>query len=1006
MHHRCSTVFQGLGRLATIAVCLTALRALAQTPEWIWGPTAADKEVRHFRKTVTIPPGTQRMRIALAADTSAELRLNGRNLARNSNPTRPTWVTLTPPRFEAGPAVIELTARHERGSAGVLVRLELEKAGGQRERIVSDSSWETGATTNSWAAATSIGAAGIAPWGDLFKPAVATPAESVQVPNGFKIERLRSAQPEEGSWVSMTVDAKGRLILSPQGGEPMERITLDAAGQVAKVETIDLPVSGAMGLLYAYDSLYVNGQGPQGYHLYRLRDTNGDDQYDSVELLRKWVGGPGEHGAHGIVKGPDDHLYVVCGNFVDLPADPVATSRVRNFADDLVLPRMEDGNGFGAGRKPPGGYVVRLDRDGGNAEIYASGERNTYDIAFNPDGELFGFDSDMEWDWGAPWYRPIRVYHVVSGGDQGFREGSAKWPEYYADSLPPVVNVGIGSPTGVRFGTGARFPAKYQRALYVMDWSYGRILAVHLSEQGASYSGKVEPFVQGKPFNVTDLEIGPDGAMYFTIGGRGTQSGLYRVSYVGTERTEPAVVHTLQVTAGQAARRVRHDLERYHSREDESGLPRIWAALDSTNRHIRFAARVALESQPVAGWKDKALEATEPRAGLTALLALARVGSAEDQIPALKTLTRWPLDSLDEEWKLNKLRVIEVSFARHGIPEAVKPLAIEKLSKQFPAASWPLNRELSQILVALDAPGIVGKLLDLRDAATTQEEQLHYQVVLRKAKSGWTLPDRRRYFAWFSRPPQSNGGATYPDGGSYYVSRSVRHPDAFVGWFKDVGLEAGNGASLENFLKNLRKEVVASLPDNEKGELAGVILGTEPVAVRPAARKRAVVKEWTTADLTPALAEVGRGRDFARGKELFGLAQCTACHQFNAQGGAVGPDLTGVGTRYAPLDVLKSITEPSLVISEQYQAMIFTLKNGDEVTGRLLEDAADKVVVLTDPLGGGKTELRKPDVKSREASKVSPMPEGLLNTFDKGEILDLLAYLISNGKPDAPAFQK
>ena len=61
--------------------------------------------------------------------------------------------------------------------------------------------------------------------------------------------------------------------------------------------------------------------------------------------------------------------------------------------------------------------------------------------------------------------------------------------------------------------------------------------------------------------------------------------------------------------------------------------------------------------------------------------------------------------------------------------------------------------------------------------------------------------------------------------------------------------------------------------------------------------------------------------------------------------------------------------------------------------------------MLTNPLGGGKTELRKSDVKSREASKVSPMPEGLLNTLDRAEILDLLAYLISNGKPEAPAFK-
>ena len=982
---------------ALISAAVFAVHALAQTPEWIWGSTSAETETRYFRKSFTVPPGIQRARLSVAADNNAEVRLNGKVVARNNGWDRPSSVTLN--ALATGPALLEVTARNAGGSAGLLVRLDLVKKEGRPEVVVSDASWETGSTTNQWTTAKSLGALGVAPWGDVFKPAVAAAAESIRVPDGFKIELLRSAQPEEGSWVSMTVDSKGRLIISPQGGEPMERLTLDASGHIAKVETIDLPVSGAMGLLYAFDSLYVNGQGPQGYHLYRLRDTDGDDRFDSVELLRKWQGGAGEHGAHGIVKGPDDHLYIVCGNFVDLPGDTTATSRVRNYADDLVLPRMEDGNGFGAGRKPPGGYVVRLDRDGGQAEVYAAGERNTYDIAFNPDGELFGFDSDMEWDWGAPWYRPIRVFHIVSGGDQGFREGSAKWPESYPDSLPAVANVGIGCPTGVRFGTGARFPAKYQRALFVMDWSYGRILAVHLSESGASYTGNFETFVQGKPFNLTDLEIGPDGAMYFTIGGRGTQAGLYRVSYVGTERTDPVSVHTLQVTPAQSARLTRHDLERFHSREDEGALTRIWSGLDSPDRHIRYAARIALESQPVAGWKDKALEATEPRAGLTALLALARVGSADDDVPLLKALTRWPLDTLDEEWKLNKLRVIEVAFARHGIPDEVRPLAIERLGKQFPAATWPLNRELSQILIALDAPGIAAKVLDLRDAATTQEEQLHYQTALRKAKSGWTLDDRRRDFAWFHRPTPASAGSSV-------VSRSVRHPDYVVGWFRDVGLEAGNGASLDNFLKNLRKEVVASLSDNEKGELAGVITGKETVPVKAPAPKRAFVKDWKTADLLSALSETGHGRNFARGREVFAAAQCAVCHQFNGQGGAVGPDLTGVGTRYAPIDVLKSITEPSAVISEQYQAMTFTLKNGDEVTGRLLEDTADKFVVLTDPLNAGKTELKKADVKSREASKISPMPEGMVNTFDRGEILDLLAYLLANGKQDAAAFSK
>src|SRR5262249_38015507 len=83
----------------------------------------------------------------------------------------------------------------------------------------------------------------------------ATPAESLRTLAGFKVELLRSAQPGEGSWVSITVDSRGRLIVSPQDKEPMLRFTLGADGKIARMETLSVPVTGAMGLLYAFDSL-------------------------------------------------------------------------------------------------------------------------------------------------------------------------------------------------------------------------------------------------------------------------------------------------------------------------------------------------------------------------------------------------------------------------------------------------------------------------------------------------------------------------------------------------------------------------------------------------------------------------------------------------------------------------------------------------------------------------------------------------------------------------------
>ncbi|MEW6306305.1 MAG: c-type cytochrome [Verrucomicrobiota bacterium] len=999
----------------------TAATSFAQVPEWIWhdhkGDQPTDNEIVYFRTTFTLETKAIAADLVASCDNRMEVFVNGKSVARSDAWEKPAKRDVAS-FLKNGENVLAVRGQNSGGAAALIVRLEASLVNSKRVLVLSDANWRTSLTTNpawesaektpdNWAKAKSLGKLGARPWGDIFSATgalpkkLATSAESLTVLKDFKVELLRSAEPNEGSWVSMTADPKGRLIISPQGNEPMLRVTLSADGKVAKIERIELPPRQAMGLLYAFDSLYVNGRGPDDWAVYRLTDTNGDDQYDKFETLRKWQGGGGEHGTHGIVLGPDKKLYVVCGNFVGVPTDLAPTSQHKNYADDVILPRMEDGNGFGAGRKPPGGYVVRMDPDGKNCELFAAGQRNTYDIAFNRDGELFGFDSDMEWDWGTPWYRPTRIYHITSGADHGFREGTAKWPEHYQDSLPATVNIGIGSPTGVRSGAGAKFPAKYQDAMYILDWSYGRIMAVHLQPNGASYSGSFENFVAGKPLNVTDLEVGKDGAMYFTTGGRGTQSGLYRVTYTGSASTTPAPAAKIS-----QARDLRHQLEAFHGKVDPKAVPSAWPHLDSNDRFIRYAARIAIEAQPVEQWKSLALSETKPYGGLTALIALARVGGQDTQADLLGALKKFAMASLTEDQQLLKLRVIELSFIRQGrpAPELIS-LAIEKLSPLYPAKSFALNRELSQILIYLEAPGVVQKTLQLVAQAKTQEEQLHYLMALRNAKTGWTLDDRKRYFTWFrQQQPTQDGGPTYPGGSGYFLAKASDHPSYFAKWFADVGREVGNGSSYPKFLANLRRSAADTLTPDERNAVADLLTDIIPKPV--VAKARPFVKEWKMSDLERDLTQVEKGRNFARGKEAFTAAQCFACHRFGEEGGAVGPDITAVISRFSRRDILESIVDPSKVVSEQYQNITVLQKDGEDVTGRLVEDTNTKLVLVPNQLTGDKVEILKNKVAKITPSKLSPMPEGLINVLTKEEILDMLAYIESAGKKDHRAFAK
>ena len=825
-----------------------------------------------------------------------------------------------------------------------------------------------------------------------------TPAEALETLPDFKVERLVSADPRvHGSWISMGLDNKGRLLLGGQRGQPMTRVTLKD-GKPDKVEALKLPVSEAMGILWAYDSLYVNGSDGRRFGLCRLKDADGDDNYESVEMLREWKGGAGEHGAHGIIA-KDGKLYTVCGNFVDVPDDVLPTSPHRNYADDLVLPRAEDGNGFGAGKKPPGGYVLRMDPDGRNPELFASGQRNTYDIAMNADGEILGFDSDMEWDWGMPWYRPIRVFQAVSGGDTGFREGSAKWPTYYFDSLPPSVNIGIGSPTGVVFGYGAKFPAKYQKAFYVLDWSYGRLIAVHLEPDGAAYKGTWEDFVAPKglkgngnkaTLNLTDAVIAPDGAMYFTVGGRNTQAALYRVTYTGKESTAPA---NARDDAGAQARELRRELEKFHGHAAAGAVDAAWKQLGSEDRFVRYAARIALESQPVEQWKQKAMDEKQPDAALAALLALARVGPKDGQADVLLPLLKVKVDRGDERRMLEKLRVIEVSIARQGKPAAeLASQVVNELDPMYPAQDFPLNRELCQVLLALDPTGAVPKTVKLMQAAATQEEQILYAHHLRTIKEGWTPELRKAYFGWFTED-----------------HKDAKHPDYVLKWFEDAGRPYADGASFPRFIGNMHADAVRTLSDEDKKQLNEVLAGYTPPQERArqraaAAAPRKVVKNWTMNDALPLLADAAKGRNFNRGKQAYEAAQCLACHKFGNDGGSGGPDLTAISSRFTRRDILESLIEPSKVISEQYQNTAVVKKNGDTVVGRLLEETNDKLVLQPDLLKPDKVEVKKADVQRRVPSKLSPMPEGLVNVLTQDELLDLIAYLESGGRRDHPVF--
>jgi len=355
--------------------------------------------------------------------------------------------------------------------------------------------------------------------------------ERFRAPEGFTVEEVATNQ-FVGSIICMTFDPLGRPALAQErkGLVVIEDSTGD--GKYDRVQKVTDAVTNIMGIHYlGLGDILVQGQGPDGPGIYRVRDTNGDEYADETKLILLSDGGMGEHGPHAILQGVDAHFYVLYGNH-SRPADPVAPdSPVYDSREDNLLPSYVDPRGHANHVQAPGGTVQRLDEAFGNLTQTVGGFRNAYGFAFNEIGELFTFDSDMEWDIGMPWFRPVRVVHAIPGGDYGWRTGSRKWPFYYLDTLPSIDDVGRGSPVGVRFYHHTVYPEKYYDAFFMGDWSRGRIRVIYPQKDGATYVGVTEDFIVGEPLNVTDLDIGPDGFLYFAVGGRGTHGGLFRVRY-------------------------------------------------------------------------------------------------------------------------------------------------------------------------------------------------------------------------------------------------------------------------------------------------------------------------------------------------------------------------------------------------------------------------------------------------------------------------------------------
>lgn len=349
----------------------------------------------------------------------------------------------------------------------------------------------------------------------------AEPADvGLEAPEGFAVSPFAGDELAHDIY-SMTLDAQGRVVVA--GRDYVKILHDDNRDGRADRATLfsKIPKSGCHGMFFDGPHLICTGDGG----LWRIPDGNGDGEADGEPQLLAPMRDP-EHGANGVVKGPDGCYYVICGN-------------------DAGIKELHATTPGSPVRKPQSGALVRIRPDGGASEIVAHGFRNPYDLDFHAAGHVLTVDSDGERDHHLPWYVPTRLFDIYAGMHHGWvlNGWQRSWsrPQTYFDNVPRLVEIGRGSPTGLTIYRHQAFPEKYRGGAFSCCWTLGRVYFFPLIAEGSTFKSSREVFLQTTGevgFAPVDIVVGPAGEMYVAIGGRRTRGSVFRITATNGE-TEP-----------------------------------------------------------------------------------------------------------------------------------------------------------------------------------------------------------------------------------------------------------------------------------------------------------------------------------------------------------------------------------------------------------------------------------------------------------------------------------
>ncbi|MGO4327270.1 sorbosone dehydrogenase family protein [Cupriavidus sp. 2TAF22] len=344
--------------------------------------------------------------------------------------------------------------------------------------------------------------------------AQALPLDQIKLPPGFRIEVLSQSVPEARG---MTMSPAGTLFVGTRGEGKVYAISNPLAGS-PQVRTVATGLTMPVGVAFRNGALYASSTS----RIVRLDDVEArlDNPPRPVVVSDRF---PGEthHGWKFIAFGPDGYLYVPVG----APCNICAPDENR-YAN-----------------------IMKMKPDGSDLQVVARGVRNSVGFDWHPATRQLWFTDNGRDFLGDD--QPDDELNRLTRAGQHFgypfcHAGTIADPEFgkqraCAEFEPPVARLGAHvAALGMRFYTGAQFPAEYHNNIFIAEhgsWNRSERIGYRIARIVLDDAGQVvrqEIFAQGwlqndKPWGrPVDVQVAPDGSLLVSDDMAGA---IYRIRY-------------------------------------------------------------------------------------------------------------------------------------------------------------------------------------------------------------------------------------------------------------------------------------------------------------------------------------------------------------------------------------------------------------------------------------------------------------------------------------------